>query len=60
MISDVLSEALSEIERYQTDPVTAAVYADAEMKAKIAAATTAMRALLDDLDTAPPSADEGA
>jgi hypothetical protein len=53
MISDVLHDALIEIERYQTDPVFASAYSEPQLKAKIEAVKGAMRDLQHELD-APP------
>lgn len=53
MISDILSDALAEIERYQTDPVFAPAYADPEIRARIETVKAAMRELQGILDTPP-------
>jgi hypothetical protein len=54
MLSDVLSDALAEIERYRTDTVFAGCYADPALSAKLDAMTGLMEEVLRELDT-PPS-----
>jgi hypothetical protein len=53
MISDVLHDALGEIDGYQTDPTFARWYADPDMRGKIKSVTDAMRGLLRELHAAP-------
>jgi len=45
MISDVLSEAIAQIERYQADPGCASIYAEPSLKAQIEDVKRAMRSL---------------
>ena len=45
MISDVLSEAIAQIERYQADPGRASIYAEPSRKAQIEDVKRAMRSL---------------
>src|SRR5262245_61739614 len=57
MISDVLFEALEEIERYQRDCPEA--YSDPELKKEIESVKSAMRGLQRWLDTPPSLGEEG-
>lgn len=53
-ISDVLSDAVAEIEGYLEDDVMGEMYGEPELRAKIDAVVSAMRKLCEEVD-APPS-----
>jgi hypothetical protein len=56
-ISDVLWNAVNEIERYLEDDVMSRMYTEPELRAKIDTVVSAMRKLREELD-APPSEED--
>lgn len=57
MISDTLSDAIAEIDRYLTDPVFAGAYAEADVRAHVQRVPEEMEALRVRLDEMPPASE---